>query len=70
MKINDEAYVRVLMAIVVLCLIAITIKYVMSESAKVEARAVSLLPPASQAVPPAPAPRNSIGFTARPFTRA
>lgn len=70
MKINDEAYVRVLLTIVVLCLIAMTIKYVMSEGGNVQARAVSLTPPAPQAVPTATAPRESIGFTARPFTTA
>lgn len=72
MKIND-AYLRLLLTIALLCLIAITIKYVMSESGKAQAQAsVTLLPPAPLELPTAPAPRarNQVGFTARPFTTA
>lgn len=73
MKINDDAYARLLLTIALLCLIALTVKYVMSESGKAQAQAsVTLILPAPRTLPtatvPAPRTRNPVGFTALPFT--
>lgn len=57
----DDAYVKLLLTVVVLCLIAVTIKYVMSEGVKAQA-SVTLSPPVTPTTPTAPPTRNPVVF--------
>jgi hypothetical protein len=68
----DDVYLKVLFTIVVLCLIAATIKYVKSDATKIRASVgfSSALPVVAMQTVEAPSKQNAMGFTARPFLPA
>ena len=68
----DDAYVKFLLTIIVLCLLVIAIKYVKSDSTKIQASVgfSSALPVVAIPTAEAPSKRKPAGFTALPFATA